>query len=70
MMWRINLGVALWVLAPATGTEGFKVTHMPYADDLTLTANDTVQKQNMLRRLESHAARIGLTILVQKSYIP
>jgi len=52
------------------GAKGFKVTHMPYADDLTLTANDTVQKQNMLRRLESHAARIGLTILVQKSYIP
>ena len=37
-----------------TGTEGLKVTHMLYADDLTLTANDPVQLQKMLRRLESY----------------
>jgi hypothetical protein len=45
------------------------VTHMLYADDLTLTANDPVQLQKMLRRLESYAARKGLTVNVQKSYI-
>jgi len=52
-----------------TGTEGLKVTHMLYADDLTLTANDPVQLQKMLRRLETYAARKGLTVNVQKSYI-
>jgi len=53
----------------ATGTEGLRVTHMLYADDLTLTANDPVQLQKMLRRLELYAARKGLTVNVQKSYI-
>ena len=42
-----------------TGTEGLRVPHMRYADDLTLTANDPVQLQKMLRRLESYAARKG-----------
>ena len=52
-----------------TGTEGLTVTHMLYADDLTLTANDPVQLQKMLRRLELYAARKGLAVNVQKSYI-
>ena len=52
-----------------TGTEGLRVTHMLYADDLTLTANDPVQLQKMLRRLVSYAARKRLTVNVQKSYI-
>jgi hypothetical protein len=51
-----------------TGTERLRVTHMLYADDLTLTANDPVQLQKMLRRLESYATRKGLTVNVQKSY--
>jgi len=56
-------------MSAVTGTEGLRVTHMLYADDLTLTANDPVQLQKMLRRLESYAARKGLTVNVQKSYI-
>jgi hypothetical protein len=57
-------------MGAVTGTEGLRVTHMLYADDdLTLTANDPVQLQKMLRRLESYAARKGLTVNVQKSYI-
>jgi len=44
-------------MGAVTGTEGLRVTHMLYADDLTLTANDPVQLQKMLRRLESYAAR-------------
>ena len=51
----------------ATGTEGLRVTHMLYADDLTLTAYDPVQLQELLRQFESYAAR--LTVNVQKSYI-
>jgi len=43
-------------MGAVTGTEGLRVTHMLYADDLTLTANDPVQLQKMLRRLESYAA--------------
>ena len=36
---------------------------------LTLTANDPVQLQKMLRQQELYAAREGLTVSVQKSYI-
>ena len=53
-------------MGAVTGTEGLRVTRMLYADDLTLTANDPVQLQKMLRRLESYAARKGLTVNVQK----
>ena len=56
-------------VGPATGTQGFRVSHMFYADDLTLTANDTVQLQKMLRRLEWNAARNGLPVNVQEFYI-
>jgi len=56
-------------MGAVTGTEGLRVTHMLYADNLTLTANDPVQLQEMLRRLESYAARKGLTVNVQKSCI-
>ena len=56
-------------MGAVTGTEELRVTHMLYADDLTLTANEPVQLQKMLRRLESYAARKGLTVNVQKSYI-
>jgi hypothetical protein len=31
-----------------TGTEGLRITHTLYADDLTLTANDPVELQKML----------------------
>ena len=55
-------------MGAVTGTEELRVTHMLYADDLTLTANEPVQLQKMLRRLESYAARKGLTVNVQKSY--
>jgi hypothetical protein len=52
----------------ATGTEGLRVTHMLYADDLTLTANDPVLLQKVLRRLKSDTTRKGRTVNVQKSY--
>jgi hypothetical protein len=63
MMWMMSLGVALLVLLQA-----LRITHMLYADDLTLTAYDPVQLQKMLRRLESYAAWKGLAVNVQKSY--
>ena len=56
-------------MGAVTGTEGLRVAHMLYADDLTLTANDPLQLQKMSRQLESYAARKGLTVIVQKSYI-
>ena len=58
---------ALWVLLLAL-SEGLRVTHMLYADEMTLTANDPVQLQKMLRRLESYAAWKGLTVNVQILY--
>ena len=54
-------------MGAVTGTEGLRVTHLLYADDLTLTAYDPVQLQELLRQFESYAAR--LTVNVQKSYI-
>ena len=54
-------------MGAVTDTEGLRVTHMLYADDLTLTANDPVQLQKMLRRLESYAARKRLAVIKQKS---
>ena len=38
-------------MSAVTGTEGLRVTHMLYVDDLTLTANDPVQLQNKSKRL-------------------
>ena len=38
-------------MGAVTGTEGLRVTHMLYVDDLTLTANDPVQLQNKSKRL-------------------
>ena len=55
-------------MGAVTGTEGLRVTHMLYAD-LTLTANDPVQLQKMLGRLELYVAREGITVNVQKSCI-
>jgi len=40
-IWMMSLGLALWVLLLALRGSG-RVTHMLYADDLTLTANDPV----------------------------
>jgi propanediol utilization protein len=67
---EFKLQIWIWLMGAVTGTQGLRVTHMLYADDLmTLTANDPVQLQKMLRQLESYAARKGLTVNVQKSYI-
>jgi hypothetical protein len=43
----------------AAGTEGLRVTHVLYAGDLNLAANDPVQLQEMLNRLELYAVRKG-----------
>ena len=56
-------------MGAVTGTEGLRIIHMLYTDDMTLTANDPVQLQKMLSRLELYAARKGLTVNVQQSYI-
>ena len=52
-----------------TGTEGFKVTHMLYADDLLLTSNDPKQLQKMLVNLQRYADRKGLVVNAEKSQI-
>jgi len=53
----------------ATGTEGFKITHMLYADDLLLTSNDPIQLQKMLTNLQRFADRKGLVVNAEKSQI-
>ena len=65
----VDDGFGSGFVGAVTGTEGLRVTHMLYADDLTLTASDPVQLQKCLRRLDSYAARKGLAVNVQKSYI-
>eukprot|EP00983_Pelagomonas_calceolata_P041958 1138286-Pelagomonas_calceolata.AAC.1 len=46
-----------------TGTEGVRVTHMLYANDLSFTTNRTDQMQCMLDKLRGYAARKGSTVL-------
>jgi hypothetical protein len=50
------------VQGAVTGTDGFRVTHMLYADDSTLTAHNPAALQTMLGRLHVYAKRKHLTI--------
>eukprot|EP00983_Pelagomonas_calceolata_P049961 1141734-Pelagomonas_calceolata.AAC.5 len=45
------------VQGAVTGTDGARMTHMLYADDLTLTANDQSALQAMLNHLDVYAQR-------------
>jgi len=56
--------VAEGVQGAATGMPGFCVTHVLYADDLTLTANDHTALQTMLDRLYVYAKRKHLIIII------
>eukprot|EP00983_Pelagomonas_calceolata_P116464 1160307-Pelagomonas_calceolata.AAC.8 len=55
------------VQGAVTGASDVRVTHVLYADDLCLTANDPTELQIMLDRLHGYAQRKGLTINVVKS---
>ena len=55
------------VQGAVTGTDGVHVTHLLYADDLTLTANDPNAMQTMLNRLDCYARRKHLIINTAKS---
>eukprot|EP00983_Pelagomonas_calceolata_P109663 1159581-Pelagomonas_calceolata.AAC.2 len=55
------------VQGAVTGTAEFYVTHMLYADDLTLMANVPVALQAMLNRLLAYAQRKHLIINTAKS---
>lgn len=54
------------VRGAVTGTDGVHVTHLLYADDLTLTANDPNAMQTMLNRLDRYARRKHLLIKTAK----
>ena len=51
------------------GEDAPRVSHVMYADDLTLLANNTGNLQSLLNRLIIYATRKGLTINVQKSQV-
>eukprot|EP00983_Pelagomonas_calceolata_P059008 1145741-Pelagomonas_calceolata.AAC.3 len=57
------------VQGAATGTDGVHVTHMLYADDLTLIAHDPSALQTMLDRLDVHAWKKYLIINIAKSEV-
>jgi hypothetical protein len=61
--------IAERVQGAVTGTAGFHVTHMLYADDLTLLANDPHALQAMLNRLHAYAQRKHLIINTAKSEV-
>ena len=61
--------IAEGVQGAVTGMPGFCVTHMLYADDLTLTANDHNALQKMLDRLHMYAQRKHLIINTAKSEV-
>jgi len=59
-----------WDLRGAvTGRADVCVTHMLYADDLRLTANEPGQLQVMLDRLSAYALRKGLIVNTSKSEV-
>ena len=61
--------IAEGVQGAVTGTTGSSVTHILYADDLTLMANDPDALQTMLRRLNWYAQRKHLIINTAKSEV-
>ncbi len=65
-----NIGtIAEGVQGAVTGTEDVRVTHMLYADDLTLLVNAPDAMQTMLNRLEVYARSKHLTINTAKSEV-
>lgn len=52
-----------------TGTQNFLVTHMLFADDLSLVSNDTILMQTRLNKLRACALRKSLTDNTQKSEV-
>eukprot|EP00983_Pelagomonas_calceolata_P006251 207064-Pelagomonas_calceolata.AAC.1 len=61
--------IAEGVQGAVTGIAEFYATHMLYADDLTLMANDFVASQAMLNRLHAYAQRKHLVINSAKSEV-
>lgn len=57
------------VCGAKTGSEGVRVTHLLYADDLCLVANDERQLQLMLDRLSEYAPAKHLVINAAKSEV-
>eukprot|EP00983_Pelagomonas_calceolata_P065012 1148403-Pelagomonas_calceolata.AAC.2 len=57
------------VCGAVTGTDGVHVTHLLYADSLTLTANDPIAMQTMLNHLDRYARRKHLAIDTAKSEV-
>ncbi len=61
--------IARDVRVAVTGIADVCVTHMLYADDLNLTANEPGQLQMMLDRLSAYALRKGLIVKTSKSEV-
>ena len=61
--------IAEGVQGAVTGMPGFCVTHMLYADELTLTANDNDALQKMLDHMHVYAQRKHLIINTAKSEV-
>jgi len=61
--------IARDVRRAVTGIADVCVTHMLYADDLSLTANEPDQLQMMLNRLSAYALRKGLIVNISKSEV-
>jgi hypothetical protein len=49
-----------------TGTPNLSVTHLLFADDLSLTSTDHNELQNMLNKLRVYAQKKSLTVNTQK----
>ena len=52
-----------------TGTTGYRVSHLLYADDLALITNSKKELQEMLDVLSGYADRKGLTVNTGKSHV-
>ncbi len=61
--------IARDVRGAVTGVADLRVTHMLYADDLSLSANEPDQLQMILDRLSAYALRKGLIVNTSKSEV-
>jgi len=57
------------VTGAVTGTPGFQVSDMLYADDLALTANNPNHMQQMLDKLQGYARKKCLTVNTKKTEV-
>jgi len=66
LLFSIHLSLAEGVQGVITGTPYFTVTHLLFADDLSLTSTDHNELQTIINKLRIYAQKKSLTVHTQK----